>query len=272
MPKRLDAATIAQMRNTRPPIGGSTPRAGSSPYHRAERHLAAIPAESILHPAAIGAVVLLVVNDHVLKSAWPGFLTGKLSDAAGLTVVPLVLLGCWEVSLWLTGRWRRPARRGLLVAATATAIGFFLVKTTDAGAWAFGWTLSFGQWLPALLAGLLSGHGSQMGEPAPIAHDATDLIAMPLVLLAIWIGSRRTGGAASPSQDSRRQTGRGLVRRKGRSDDSKDLAGDHPADRRLRTTPADADPDDGESELQGFRSLGRPDQVRLDSEGPRPSR
>ena len=43
------------------------------------------------HPLSVAALVLLALNDHVLKQAWPGFVTGKLSDVAGLVVAPLVL-------------------------------------------------------------------------------------------------------------------------------------------------------------------------------------
>ena len=35
--------------------------------------------------------MLLALNDHVLKQAWPGWVTGKLSDVAGLVVAPAVL-------------------------------------------------------------------------------------------------------------------------------------------------------------------------------------
>ena len=35
-----------------------------------------------------GALAVLALNDHVLKQAWPGLVTGKLSDAAGLVVAP----------------------------------------------------------------------------------------------------------------------------------------------------------------------------------------
>ena len=33
------------------------------------------------------AVVVLALNDHVFKSAWPGWVTGKLSDVAGVVVI-----------------------------------------------------------------------------------------------------------------------------------------------------------------------------------------
>jgi hypothetical protein len=37
----------------------------------------------LLTPIYLGAVAALVVNDHVLKQAFPGLITGKLSDFAG---------------------------------------------------------------------------------------------------------------------------------------------------------------------------------------------
>ena len=37
------------------------------------------------------AIALLALNDHVLKSAWPGLVTGKLSDFAGLVVVATIV-------------------------------------------------------------------------------------------------------------------------------------------------------------------------------------
>ncbi len=58
-----------------------------------------------------GAVVLLVVNDHVLKQAGllPGWLTGKLSDLAGLVVAPVLAVVVFRA------RTRRP--RALAFAA-----------------------------------------------------------------------------------------------------------------------------------------------------------
>ena len=37
-------------------------------------------------PAFIAAVLLLLANDHLFKAAFPGILTGKLSDVAGLFI------------------------------------------------------------------------------------------------------------------------------------------------------------------------------------------
>ena len=59
-----------------------------------------VPADLLLHPAAFGAIVLLVLNDHIFKAAFPGPITGKLSDVAGLIIAPLVLVALVEVALW----------------------------------------------------------------------------------------------------------------------------------------------------------------------------
>ncbi len=51
------------------------------------------PRGALLHPAFLLALVLLVINDQFLKGAHllPGWITGKLSDVAGLVVAPIVL-------------------------------------------------------------------------------------------------------------------------------------------------------------------------------------
>lgn len=51
------------------------------------------PQRALLHPAFGLALVVLVVNDHLLKGAGvvPAAITGKLSDVAGLVVAPVAL-------------------------------------------------------------------------------------------------------------------------------------------------------------------------------------
>jgi len=45
----------------------------------------------LLHPAFILALAVLLLNDHVLKEAFASPITGKLSDVAGLIVLPVLL-------------------------------------------------------------------------------------------------------------------------------------------------------------------------------------
>ena len=43
------------------------------------------------HPITIGSVMLLLLNDHVLRVLWPSWWTGKLGDFTWLVFFPFVL-------------------------------------------------------------------------------------------------------------------------------------------------------------------------------------
>jgi hypothetical protein len=144
--------------------------------------------EALLHPVALAALVLLLVNDHVLKSAYPGLITGKLSDAAGLTVFPLFLHALVEIGFRVTGasfaRWSRTVA---LAGAALTAFGFALVKGSERGAELFRNALGAVQCLPYTVSGL-----DPMACHARVVRDATDLWALPFVLVSVWLVSRRS--------------------------------------------------------------------------------
>jgi hypothetical protein len=149
----------------------------------------AVPADALLHPLALAAIGVLLLNDHVLKDAAPGLVTGKLSDVAGLAFFPLVLLGAWEVAQTAVGRWNRPSVRALALSVVVTAIAFGLVKTTELVAGAFATTLGAAQW--AIRLALAAGHGASEMVPTLVVRDPTDLLALPAVLIAAWIGASR---------------------------------------------------------------------------------
>jgi hypothetical protein len=76
----------------------------------------------VTSPVVLAALAVLLLNDHVLKRAWPGIVTGKLSDVAGPVVVAALLGGA--VRLWRA--------RYEPVAWWAVAAAFALVKTVPA--------------------------------------------------------------------------------------------------------------------------------------------
>jgi hypothetical protein len=47
-----------------------------------------VSVRALASPGFALALVVLVLNDHVLKTAYPGWITGKLSDVAGLVLAP----------------------------------------------------------------------------------------------------------------------------------------------------------------------------------------
>jgi hypothetical protein len=144
------------------------------------------PGDGLRHPVALASLALLVVNDHFLKTAWPGLVTGKLSDVAGLVFFPLFLQGLWELGARLRGRAVGPSRRVLCVAAGLTGVVFALVKLTAVGGEVYRVGLGLLQWPVRALA---SG-----GGPARVTlvRDATDLWALPALLLSVACGWRRS--------------------------------------------------------------------------------
>lgn len=128
-----------------------------------ERYDGPTALRALASPLFVGALALLALNDHVLKDAWPSFVTGKLSDAAGLVVAP-VLLAIPLVLLRVP--W---APRAALV---ATGAGFTWVKATYLGAEvaSTAWTHAWGTSL--------------------VLRDPTDLLALPALAVA-WVVMRR---------------------------------------------------------------------------------
>ena len=107
----------------------------------------------LAHPVTVLGLLLLLANDHYLKAAHPGWLTGKLSDAAGLVLAPPLL------ALVV----RRPA-----AALWSVGVGFSLVK-------------SFGY-----VAELASAAWSVAHGPSIIRADRTDLLTLPFLAVAWW--------------------------------------------------------------------------------------
>ncbi|MEU8181868.1 hypothetical protein AB0B85_04780 [Micromonospora sp. NPDC049044] len=134
------------------------------------------------HPTTLLALVLLPVNDHVLKPAFPGPLTGKLSDVAGLVLAPPLV----AVLLTLLVP-RLPARVAALSGLVAVGAGFALVKSSGYAA-----EVASSAW--TVLAG-----------PSLVRADRTDLLTLPALGLALWSWTR------SRRRPVRRRTAR-LVR------------------------------------------------------------
>ena len=153
--------------------------------------LAATAGDGLLHPIPLLAIGVLLLNDHVLKATYPGLVTGKLSDLAGLVYFPLLLQGIWEVMGSHTGRDGPPSHRTLLVAILATAVAFTIINLSPAGSGAYGAVMGTLQWAIGVLPrAILDG---QVPTPKVVANvvDAGDMVALPALAIAYAVGRRR---------------------------------------------------------------------------------
>lgn len=114
------------------------------------------PIRATCHPLVLVAAVLIVVNDHGLRAWSPGWLSGKLSDAAFLVVGPV-----WVAAVLTTTGLGGRAARAVALACTA----------------AFYATL---QLWPPLGAFFSASH----------VADAEDLVVLPALLGPVWVWTR----------------------------------------------------------------------------------
>ena len=129
-------------------------------------------AEHLCNPVPLAAVLVLAVNDHVLKRAGvlPPTVTGKLSDFAGLFFFPLLISALIRLGRRLAGRGADDNSLISGFSITSTAAVFAGIKVS-----------------PTFNAFIASVWGSN-------SLDATDLWAL-LALIPSWFWMRRPHGS-----------------------------------------------------------------------------
>lgn len=158
---------------------------------------------ALLHPLAVTCLLVLVANDHALKQTHPGFVTGKLSDFSGVLLMPLFLHAAFEVlHVRLRGQLPAPrtSNRALASAALLSAVAFALPELGGPCAAVYQSGLGALQWPFRALFALLTGQGLPALRAVQATADLTDLAALPMALLAYFIGrrgrARRAGALA----------------------------------------------------------------------------
>jgi hypothetical protein len=147
-----------------------------------------LPGDFLVQPIAIALIGLWLINDHWLKAAHPGWLSGKLSDVTSLAVCPLLALAAAELT-W--PRLSPRAGRFVLLAAIA-AVGALMVsvKLLPEAAWAYRWGLGLLQWPLRSVMALAAGDAVPALHPVRLAMDPSDLLTLPSLLIAWAIGRR----------------------------------------------------------------------------------
>lgn len=120
---------------------------------------------SLSNPMTVASLAILLLNDHLLKVLMPSWLTGKLSDFAGLFFFPFLLAAL----LAFLVRDRSSNRRIGMLAFAITAVWFTLMKTTT---WGNAFTEEFASFV--------------LQTRAQIIQDPTDMMALS-VLVPGWV-------------------------------------------------------------------------------------
>ncbi len=123
---------------------------------------------ALTHPISVAAIVLLLVNDHLLRWRWPSWWTGKIGDVAWLIFAPPLVA---VLLAWLAPRavQRRSARLGWL-AFILTGGTFALVKT-----------------VPQVHGLFQASYNWLLPWDSMLRRDPTDLLALPALLIAAWV-------------------------------------------------------------------------------------
>jgi len=146
-----------------------------------------VPGALLLHPLVLAGIACFVVNDHVLKPAHPGWLTGKLSDVAGLIFFPVLLAAVAELIMPAA---RRHAGAILVLAVAVTGLTYVAMLLVPAGGDGYRWFIGIVQWPVRIVAAIAAGSPLPAIAPVRFAADPTDLITLPALLVPLVLAIR----------------------------------------------------------------------------------
>ncbi len=140
-----------------------------------------------IHPLPLAAVLIMALNDHLLKYHFPGIITGKLSDFSGVFYLPIFLLA--------------------LITTIDEALG--LKRFNISSSWALG-AILFKDLLMFLVklspssCRVIEGFFDNHIFPIYLTPDPTDLVSVivnPLTyfhLRSYWTSSKKTSQRKNP--------------------------------------------------------------------------
>lgn len=142
-----------------------------------------LPISEYLHPVSLFALAVLILNDHLLKGAsiLPTWMTGKLSDVAGMIFFPLLLTSVWNCGK-LFFYWRKS--NGSNSTPPKTTLTHFQLLSAIAIS---GSILVALQFCPHFVS-LYVQCTATIGLKSTVTPDPMDLIALPALFVPYRIG------------------------------------------------------------------------------------
>ncbi len=163
---------------TQAAIAATTPRTGDP-----------LPLQEFLHPVCVVALLILIVNDHFLKGAGilPWWITGKLSDVAGIVFFPLLLTAAANTTAYFVNKATRiPGMKPLVdhhlrtwklvTALLFTTVIFASIQLSETAVTLYTTAVS------------------ALGFPAVVTMDPTDLVALLVLPIPYLIGMKVVRG------------------------------------------------------------------------------
>lgn len=148
-----------------------------------------VPGDTLICPPVLAAIAILIANDHYLKWQFPGVITGKVSDVAGLVFFPVLFVAGIEGLRRLVGvhQWTLSSR-ALGLAVVFSGVAFAMVKISPDLAAVYSSGLGVIRWPLRALMAVAQGRGVPSAEPVTVLADRTDLVALPALAVAWFVG------------------------------------------------------------------------------------
>ena len=154
----------------------------------------------------IAALLLLIVNDHVLKPNHPGWLSGKLSDVAVLALLPFLFVAVADLAGILWPRLPAPGRAAVLISVVVAMALFSAIEFIPIAGDAYRWGLGLAQWPVRAVAALLTSTAVPGILPVRLTFDPSDLLTLPAAA-TILVLDARTRWVSAPRADRSQKSG-----------------------------------------------------------------
>lgn len=152
----------------------------------------------LLHPLSLLCLAIWAINDHYGKGAWPGWLSGKLSDVVSLVGFALICGAFVEVLCGLArvelARAQSLGLRACQIGAVSAAVVMIGINIWPTWAEAYEVGLGAAQW------SVVSAWRWLIDQPIPplyrvsLTMDPTDAFTVPAALGGPWLYRRVNSG------------------------------------------------------------------------------
>jgi hypothetical protein len=174
------------------PARGAVPRpariGAASPSARGAVPRLAPALDSLVHPMPLATLAVLLVNDHVLKPTYPSLLTGKLSGAAVLVLLPFVLLAAWDLVRLVRPGLPAVGPRLVVSSVVVTMVSYVAIEVVPFASDLYRMGLGLAQWPFRALLAMAGSAPVPAVAPVQLWSDPSDLLIVPVSLVVLAVG------------------------------------------------------------------------------------